>query len=118
LRSSVLREIPFRLERSTLFVPASQWSMIEKAASSAADCVCIDLEDSAVSEEKASGRANVVRALTELDTKSRMRTFSINSVDSQFAYRIMEFRRTILVYRKGHAPQRPSPTTNNPNTDH
>lgn len=30
---------------------------------------------------------------------------------------VMEFRRTILVYRKGHAPQRPSPTINNPNTD-
>ncbi len=28
-----------------LFVPASHWPMIEKAATSAADAVCLDLED-------------------------------------------------------------------------
>jgi citrate lyase beta subunit len=29
-----------------LFVPATRWSMLEKAARSDADAVCLDLEDS------------------------------------------------------------------------
>ena len=35
-----------RLTRSMLFIPAVRWPMIEKGAASAADAVCLDLEDS------------------------------------------------------------------------
>ena len=52
-----------RLTRSMLFVPASRPAMIPKAAASAADAVCIDLEDAVAPDEKAASRANVVRAL-------------------------------------------------------
>jgi citrate lyase beta subunit len=56
-----------RLERSMLYVPASRPDMIEKAAASEADGVCIDLEDAVAVDEKAASRANVVRAFRELD---------------------------------------------------
>ena len=59
--------IPARLERSVLFVPASRWPMIEKAARSDADAICIDIEDAVSVDEKPAARANVVRAFRELD---------------------------------------------------
>jgi citrate lyase beta subunit len=76
-----------RVERSMLFVPASQWPMIVKAASSAADVVCIDLEDSVPLDQKANARANVVRAFAELDFGPRARMFRINGIETSFAYR-------------------------------
>src|SRR5919197_6629163 len=83
----ILPEIPARLERSMLFVPASRWLMIEKATRSAADAVCIDLEDAVAPEEKIAARANVVRAFAELDFGRRLRMFRINGLDTPFAYR-------------------------------
>jgi citrate lyase beta subunit len=70
-----------------LFVPAVHWPMIVKAASSDADVVCIDLEDSVPAAAKAASRANVVRAFTELDFGHRGRMFRMNAVDTPFAYR-------------------------------
>jgi citrate lyase subunit beta/citryl-CoA lyase len=76
-----------RLTRSMLFVPASRWNMIEKAAASAADAVCLDLEDAVPPDEKAAGRANCVRAFREVDWGRRVRMFRINGLDTPFAYR-------------------------------
>ena len=76
-----------RLTRSQLYVPASKPAMIQKAAASAADAVCIDLEDSVTLAEKASSRANVIRALKEIDFGRRIRMFRINALDTPFAYR-------------------------------
>jgi len=76
-----------RRERSMLFVPAARWPMIVKAAASAADAVCIDLEDSVPASEKEVSRANVIRAFSELDFGSRARMFRMNAVDTPFAYR-------------------------------
>jgi citrate lyase subunit beta/citryl-CoA lyase len=76
-----------RLERSTLYVPASRPPMIEKAAASAADAVCIDLEDAVAVDEKPASRANVVRALKELDFGRKIRAFRINGLDTPYAYR-------------------------------
>jgi citrate lyase subunit beta/citryl-CoA lyase len=70
-----------------LFVPASRWNMIEKAAASAADAVCLDLEDAVPPEEKAAARANIVRAFQTLDFGHRVRMFRINGLDTSFAYR-------------------------------
>lgn len=84
---SAAKTIPFRLERSTLFVPAFRWSTIEKAVSSLADAVCIDLEDSVAPEEKIASRVNVIRAFRELDFGKRTRMFRINDVETPFAYR-------------------------------
>ena len=76
-----------RLTRTMLFVPASRWNMIEKAAASAADAVCLDLEDAVPPDEKASARANIVRAFQTLDFARRVRMFRINGLDTSFAYR-------------------------------
>lgn len=70
-----------------LFVPAAGFSVIEKAARSAADAVCIDLEDSVALDQKAASRTNVARAFRELDFGSRIRMFRINALDTPFAYR-------------------------------
>ena len=61
--------------------------MIEKAAASAADAVCLDLEDSVTADEKATGRANVVQALRELDFAHRVRIVRVNALDTPFTYR-------------------------------
>ncbi|HEY4350440.1 MAG TPA: CoA ester lyase, partial [Paraburkholderia sp.] len=77
----------WRPERSMLFVPANRWPMIVKAAASAADAVCIDLEDSVPASEKEASRANVVRAFAELDFGPRARMVRINGLDTPWAYR-------------------------------
>ncbi|MCP5426180.1 MAG: CoA ester lyase [Gammaproteobacteria bacterium] len=76
-----------RLERSVLLVPASNWKMIEKTAASAADAVCIDLEDAVAPEEKEASRGNIVRAFTELDFGRKLRMYRMNGLDTGFAYR-------------------------------
>ncbi|HKE87998.1 MAG TPA: CoA ester lyase [Vicinamibacterales bacterium] len=76
-----------RLSRSLLFVPASKPAMIQKAAASEADLVCLDLEDAVVPEEKPGSRANIVRALKDLNFGRRARVVRINGLDTQFAYR-------------------------------
>src|SRR5688572_25582804 len=79
--------LPTRLMRSMLFVPASRPAMIAKAAASAADAVCLDLEDSVLPDEKVASRGNVVRALREVDFGRRVRMVRINSLDSEYADR-------------------------------
>ena len=76
-----------RLSRTTLFVPASRPDMIPKAAASAADAVCIDLEDAVAPAEKAASRAHVVHALRTIDFGNRTRIVRINGIDTSYAYR-------------------------------
>lgn len=76
-----------RTQRSMLFVPATKWDVIGKAVRSAADAVCVDLEDSVAASEKEASRANVVRAFRELDFGGRVRMFRMNALDTPFAYR-------------------------------
>jgi len=76
-----------RIERSMLFVPATRWEMIVKAAGSVADSICIDLEDSVPADAKDASRATVIRAFAELDFGSRTRMFRMNGLDTPFAYR-------------------------------
>ena len=70
-----------------LFVPGSRPDMIEKTTRSAADAVCIDLEDSVAADEKPASRGHVVRALQTLDFGRRVRMVRINALDTPFAYR-------------------------------
>ncbi len=101
-----------RLERSMLYVPASRPNMIEKAAASDADAVCIDLEDAVTVDEKSGSRANVVRAFRELDFGRKLKAFRINGLDSPFAYRdLIEVveevgdRIDVVMMPKAHLPQ-------------
>ncbi|MDM7957488.1 CoA ester lyase [Blastomonas sp.] len=52
---------------SILFVPGSRPERIAKALGSAADCVCIDLEDAVAPADKDSARAHVLSELPGLD---------------------------------------------------
>jgi citrate lyase subunit beta/citryl-CoA lyase len=70
-----------------LFVPASRPEMIHKASRSAADAICLDLEDSVAADEKAAGRANVIQALQQVDFGRRVRMVRINALDTPFTYR-------------------------------
>ncbi len=76
-----------RLTRSMLFVPAARPDMMQKAAQSAADAVCLDLEDSVALDQKEASRANVIEALQHLDFGRRARMLRINALDTPFAYR-------------------------------
>lgn len=76
-----------RYIRSMLFVPGTRPAMIEKAAGSAADAVCLDLEDSVAPDEKVAARANVIHALRAIDFGSRVRIVRVNALDTADTYR-------------------------------
>lgn len=80
-------DVAGRLERSVLSTPASNPRMIAKAAASAADAVCIDLEDAVAPSEKEASRAHVIAALRDLDWGPRLRLFRMNALDTPWAYR-------------------------------
>ena len=75
------------IQRSMLFVPAVKPEMIAKAAASAADAVCIDLEDAVALGDKAMARKRAIQALQEIDFGRRTRMLRINGPDTPFAYR-------------------------------
>ncbi|MDN5857183.1 MAG: CoA ester lyase [Pseudonocardia sp.] len=78
-----------RLHRSELAVPGSNTAFIEKAATSAADVVFLDLEDAVAPPEKEQARKNVVAALNEIDWAGLGKTVSvrINGLDTPYMYR-------------------------------
>jgi citrate lyase beta subunit len=78
-----------RLQRSTLAVPGSNPSMIEKAADSAADVIFLDLEDAVAPPEKEKARKNIIQALNDIDWKAKGKTMSvrINGLDTHYMYR-------------------------------
>ena len=79
--------LPERPERSVLAVPASNWRMIEKGVASDADVVFLDLEDAVALGEKAASRANVVRAVHDLDWGAKPRMYRVNALDTHYFYR-------------------------------
>jgi malyl-CoA/(S)-citramalyl-CoA lyase len=78
-----------RLQRSELAVPGSNPKMIERAAASDADYVFLDLEDAVAPGDKPAARLNVVKALNEIDWRSRGKTICvrINGIDTTYMYR-------------------------------
>ena len=78
-----------RLQRSELAVPGSSPKMFEKALNSDADYIFLDLEDAVSPNDKLSARANVIKALKEINWKEKGKTISvrINSLDTHYMYR-------------------------------
>lgn len=76
-----------RLSRSTLAVPGSKPRFFEKAASSAADVVFFDLEDSVPPDNKEQARRDVIAALNDLEFPDKSVSVRINGLDTQFMYR-------------------------------
>lgn len=78
-----------RLHRSELAVPGSNMGFIDKAATSAADVVFLDLEDAVAPPEKEQARKNVIAALNDIDWAAAGKTVSvrINGLDTAYMYR-------------------------------
>ncbi|MEO0622613.1 MAG: CoA ester lyase [Pseudomonadota bacterium] len=78
-----------RLQRSELAVPASNPTMIDKAADSGADYIFLDLEDAVAPPEKEQARKNCVQALNDIDWAAKGKTVAvrINGLDTHYMYR-------------------------------
>jgi citrate lyase subunit beta / citryl-CoA lyase len=77
---------PPRARRSELATPASNERMCEKAASSGADLVFLDLEDACAPSAKEAARATAVGALTRLDWGRTARAVRINGIDTPWCH--------------------------------
>jgi citrate lyase beta subunit len=71
---------PRRLRRSVLTTPASVDKMLVKAASSKADYVIIDLEDSVAPAQKQTARTAACAAINDLDWGSKTVAVRVNGV--------------------------------------
>ena len=62
--------------------------MFEKALNSSADYIFLDLEDAVSPNDKISARANVIKALKEINWREKGKTISvrINSLDTHYMY--------------------------------
>ena len=65
--------------RTVLFTPADQPQLVEKAANSSADAVCLDLEDAVAAEAKVSARQNLYRAAAVLAEAGKCLLVRVNS---------------------------------------
>lgn len=79
--------VPARLNRSQLAVPGSSARFIEKAATSPADVVFLDLEDAVAPPDKEAARKTVIAATHDVDWGDRTLSVRINAPDTPFMYR-------------------------------
>ncbi len=75
-----------RIRRSELSTPGHSEKMIGKAAASDADMVFLDLEDAVAPSAKVGARKNIIAGLNELDWGKKIRSYRINSVDTQWCH--------------------------------
>ena len=78
---------PARPNRCQLFGPGSNAKLFEKMASSEADVINIDLEDSVAPTDKDAARANTVQAINEIDWQNKTLSVRINGLDTGWWYR-------------------------------
>lgn len=78
---------PARPNRCQLFGPASNTKLFSKMASSAADVINIDLEDSVAPSDKDMARANAIEAINTVDWGNKTLSVRINSLDTPYWYR-------------------------------
>ena len=77
---------PQRRRRSQLSTPGSSEKMMQKAASSRADHVFLDLEDAVAPNQKVGARKKIVEALNTLDWTGKVRCVRINDLTTPYAY--------------------------------
>ena len=75
-----------RARRSELATPASSERMCEKAASSGADLVFLDLEDACAPVVKEAARGTAVAALTSQDWGRTVRAVRVNGLDTPWCH--------------------------------
>lgn len=78
---------PARPNRCQLFGPASRPELFAKMATSDADVINIDLEDSVSPADKASARAAAIKGINEVDWGKKTLSVRINGLDTEFWYR-------------------------------
>jgi malyl-CoA/(S)-citramalyl-CoA lyase len=78
---------PSRPNRCQLFGPGSRPAIFEKMASSAADVINLDLEDSVAPSDKESARANIIAAISDIDWGNKVLSVRINGLDTPYWYR-------------------------------
>jgi malyl-CoA/(S)-citramalyl-CoA lyase len=78
---------PARPNRCQLFGPGSRPELFAKMAASDADVINLDLEDSVAPADKPAARANIVRAIDEIDWGKKTLSVRINGLDTPFWYR-------------------------------
>ncbi len=76
-----------RVNRSELAVPGSNPKMMEKAATSGADVIFLDLEDAVAPDDKVQARKNIIVALNTLDFGASAVSVRINGLDTHYMYR-------------------------------
>lgn len=79
--------VPVRRNRSQLSVPASSMRFLEKAATSDADVVFLDLEDSVAPADKDQARINAAQAVRELDWGDKTLSVRVNAWDTIWTWR-------------------------------
>ncbi|MEO9648671.1 MAG: L-malyl-CoA/beta-methylmalyl-CoA lyase [Roseobacter sp.] len=78
---------PARPNRCQLFGPGSRPTLFEKMAASAADIINLDLEDSVAPSDKASARANIIAAISDVDWGNKTLSVRINGLDTPYWYK-------------------------------
>lgn len=78
---------PARPNRCQLFGPGSNTKLFPKMASSAADVINLDLEDSVAPTDKDAARANIIEALNTVDWGNKYMSVRINGLDTPYWYR-------------------------------
>lgn len=76
-----------RPNRCQLFGPGSRPAIFEKMATSDADVINLDLEDSVAPDDKPAARANIVEAIGGVDWGRKTLSVRINGLDSPYWYR-------------------------------
>jgi malyl-CoA/(S)-citramalyl-CoA lyase len=84
---TIIEQATARLHRSELAVPGSNPAMFEKAASSAADIVFLDVEDAVAPDDKAQARKNIIQGLNDIDWGHKTMMVRINGLDTHYMYR-------------------------------
>ncbi|HBU55461.1 MAG TPA: CoA ester lyase, partial [Sulfitobacter sp.] len=69
------------------FGPGSRPAIFEKMASSDADVINLDLEDSVAPTDKDSARANIIKAISDVDWGDKTLSVRINGLDTPYWYR-------------------------------
>lgn len=78
---------PARPNRCQLFGPGSREELFAKMATSAADVINIDLEDSVAPSDKDNARQNTINAINDIDWGNKTLSVRINGLDSPWWYR-------------------------------
>ncbi|VFU10289.1 L-malyl-CoA/beta-methylmalyl-CoA lyase [Methylocella tundrae] len=84
---TIIEQATPRLHRSELAVPGSNPGLFEKAATSAADIIFLDVEDAVAPDDKEQARKNIIAGLNEINWGSKTMMVRINGLDTHYMYR-------------------------------